>query len=87
VNPQYGINGSKKYPRKTNQIRLIVEECTVFGLGLAVNRITRRALVASGVDKNTAKWIGRGAGWTASLISFDPSGFLDVPDIPDDGSS
>jgi hypothetical protein len=59
----------------------------MIGLGFAVNRLTRRALVACGVDKNTAKWIGRGAGWTASLISLDASGFFDVPDVPDGSSS
>jgi len=62
------------------------EDRTVFGLGFVVNRATRRALVACGVDKDTAKWIGRGVGWTTSLISLDASGFFDVPDVPDSGS-
>lgn len=59
----------------------------MFGLGFAANQITRRTLVACGVDKKTAKWIGRGVGWTTSLISLDASGFFDVPDVPDGGSS
>lgn len=58
----------------------------MIGVGFAVNRLTRRALVACGVDKDKAKWIGRGAGWTASLISLDASGFFDVPDVPGSGS-
>ena len=57
----------------------------MFGLGFAANQITRRTLVACGVDKKTAKWIGRGVGWTTSLISLDASGFFDVPDVPDSG--
>jgi hypothetical protein len=61
----------------------------MIGLGFAANQITRRTLVACGVDKKTAKWIGRGVGWTTSLISLDASGFFDVPDLPDapDGAS
>jgi hypothetical protein len=55
----------------------------MLGLGFAANQITRRTLVACGVDKKTAKWIGRGVGWTTSLISLDASGFFDVTDIPD----
>jgi hypothetical protein len=55
----------------------------MLGLGFAVNRLTRRALVACGVDENTAKWVGRGVGWTTSLISLDASGFFDIPDVPD----
>jgi hypothetical protein len=60
-----------------------MEDRTMFGLGFAVNRVTRHALVACGVDENTAKWIGRGAGWTTSLMTLDPSSLFDVPDIPD----
>jgi hypothetical protein len=52
-------------------------------LGLIVSRTTRYALEKCGVEKNTAKWIGRGAGWTTSLITLDASGFFDIPDLPD----
>jgi hypothetical protein len=58
----------------------------MIGLGFAANQITRRTLVACGVDKKTAKWIGRGVGWTTSLVSLDASGFFDVPDVPDTSS-
>jgi hypothetical protein len=61
----------------------------MIGLGFAANRITRRTLEACGVDKKTAKWIGRGVGWTTSLVSLDASGFFDVPDVdvPDASAS
>lgn len=61
----------------------------MFGLGFAANQITRRSLVALGVDKEAAKWIGRGVGWSTSLATLDASGFFDIPDFPDpsDGSS
>jgi len=68
----------------------------MIGLGFAANQITQSTLVACGVDKKTAKWIGRGVGWTTSLISLDASGFFDVPDVdvpdasdslPDSGDS
>lgn len=52
-------------------------------LGFIVSRATRYTLEKCGVDKEAAKWIGRGAGWTTSLITLDASGFFDVPDLPD----
>jgi len=55
----------------------------MLGLGFAMNRITRGALEACGVDKKTAKRIGRGVGWGTTLLTLDPSGFFDVPDMPD----
>jgi hypothetical protein len=55
----------------------------MFGLGFAANRITRHTLRACGVDEKKAKWIGRGVGWTTTLLTLDPSGFVDVPDAPD----
>jgi len=50
-------------------------------IGFIANRATRYVLEECGVDKNTAKWIGRGVGAATSLIIMDASGFFDVPDL------
>jgi hypothetical protein len=51
-------------------------------IGFIANRTTRAILERNGVDKGKAKWIGRGVGVMVSLMSCEPSGFVDVPDIP-----
>jgi hypothetical protein len=51
--------------------------------GFIANRVTRHVLEECGVDKNKAKWIGRGVGMATSLIIMDASGFFDVPDLSD----
>ena len=56
--------------RRTNEIRQVTEGSTVFGLGFAVNRLTRRALVASGVDGGSSGGLadyGDGGGWTETM--------------------
>lgn len=55
----------------------------MFGLGFAANRITRSALEACGVDKKTARRIGRGVGLGTTLLTLDPTGCFDFPDMPD----
>jgi hypothetical protein len=50
--------------------------------GFIANRITRATLEAAGVEKNTAKWIGRAVGVTVGVLG-DPTGFVDIPDVPD----
>jgi hypothetical protein len=55
----------------------------MFGLGFAANRITRYTLRKCGVEEKTAKRVGRVVGWTTTALTFDPSGFIDIPDVPD----
>jgi ribosomal protein S5 len=52
-------------------------------IGFIAGRATRYVLEACGVDKKTAKWVGRGVGIGTSLATMDASGFFDLPDIPD----
>lgn len=56
-------------------------------IGFVVGRATRYALEKCGVDKEAAKWIGRGVGMGTSLIVLDASGFFDIPDMPDASGS
>ena len=52
-------------------------------IGFIAGRATRYVLEACGVEKKTAKWIGRGVGVGTSLVIMDASGFFDIPDMPD----
>jgi hypothetical protein len=48
-------------------------------VGFIANRSTRVLLEKCGVDKKKAKWIGRGVGAAISVMSLEPSGFIDIP--------
>jgi len=60
----------------------------MLGQGWLISRGVRAILEEFDVDENTAKWIGKGCGWTIGLLTFDwsivadaASGIADVMDV------